>query len=390
MEKGTVKRRILLSNVCMVLVTLIFFLIINILVIYCYTESIEKEVKTTVEKVMEPGDIDDMLKNYTIYRNEFIILFAVDGILCIFGLIMVSQFFTKNLTEHIMQPLNALADGTKRIKKNDLEHEITYVGDKEFENVCNSFNEMMKSIALEQEKNRKYEKARTDMISGISHDLRTPLTAIKGTIKAIMDGVVAKPEQQKKFLEMAYRRTDDMDRLLNQLFYLSKIETGNMPIYVKNIEICDFLKNYVKAKKDFANEECEIININVDEIKEKISVDPEQLQRILDNLLENSRKYAEIKPLVIDFNLHKTADECCICVKDNGKGVSDEKMPHIFEEFYRGDESRNKKEGNGLGLYIVKYLTEEMGGNVSAESKNGFAVHLKFPLVKEEQKDVRN
>ena len=390
MEKGTVKRRILLSNVCMVLVTLIFFLIINILVIYCYTESIENEVKTTVEKVMEPGDIDDMLKNYTIYRNEFIILFAVDGILCIFGLIMVSQFFTKNLTEHIMQPLNALADGTKRIKKNDLVHEITYVGDKEFENVCNSFNEMMKSISLEQEKNRKYEKARTDMISGISHDLRTPLTAIKGTIKAIMDGVVAKPEQQKKFLETAYRRTDDMDRLLNQLFYLSKIETGNMPIFVKNIDICDFLKKYVKAKKDFVNEECEIININADEIKEKISVDPEQLQRILDNLLENSRKYAEIKPLVIDFNLYKTADECCICVKDNGKGVSDEKMPHIFEEFYRGDESRNKKEGNGLGLYIVKYLTEEMGGKVSAESKNGFAVYLKFPLVKEEQKDVGN
>lgn len=385
MEKGTVKRRILISNVLMVLVTLILFLGINMFIIFCYSESIEDEVKATVEKVVEPDDLDGLLKHYTIYRNEFILLFGVDGILCIAGLIIVSQVFTKNLTEHIMEPLDALADGTKRIKANDLKQEIYYSGDVEFESVCDSFNEMMKSIASEQEKNRKYEKARTDMIAGISHDLRTPLTAIKGTIKGLLDGVASEPKQQQKFLETAYRRTGDMDVLLNQLFYLSKIETGNMPIDIKNIDITEFLLSYVKAKQSVIESDNEIFNINTGKIAGKVAVDPEQLQRILDNLLENSRKYAGRSELVIDFNLLGTQDGCCICVKDNGAGVPVEKMPYIFDEFYRADESRNKKEGNGLGLYIVKCLMNEMGGSVRAESKEGFAVYLNFPYAKNEE-----
>lgn len=92
---------------------------------------------------------------------------------------------------------------------------------------------MQKHILMEKEKNYKYEKARTDMIAGISHDLRTPLTAVRGTIKGLMDGVASTPERQNRFLKTAYRRTGDMDVLLNQLFYLSKLETGNMPLNLK-------------------------------------------------------------------------------------------------------------------------------------------------------------
>ena len=183
----------------MVLVALVIFLGINLFIIYCYSESIESEVEATIEEVVDAEKLDEIIQYYFAYRNQIILLLGVDGILCIAVLIIVSQVFTRNLTEHIMEPLDALAEGTERIKVNNLEQEISYTGDKEFENVCDSFNEMMKSIALEQEKNRKYEKARTDMIAGISHDIRTPLTAIKGTIKGLLDGVVSKPEQQQKF-----------------------------------------------------------------------------------------------------------------------------------------------------------------------------------------------
>lgn len=380
MEKGTVRCRILISNVLMVLVALVIFLGINLFIIYCYSESIESEVEATIEKVVDAEELDEIIQSYFAYRNQIILLLGVDGVLCIAGLIIISQVFTRNLTEHIMEPLDALAEGTERIKANNLEQEISYTGDKEFENVCTSFNEMMKSIAMEQEKNRKYEKARTDMIAGISHDIRTPLTAIKGTIKGLLDGVVSKPEQQQKFLETAYRRTTDMDMLLNQLFYLSKIETGNMPISLKKIEISEFLQNYGKAKQEYFGNDCEEINIDTQEMHEEVLIDPEQFQRILDNLVENSRKYAQKEPLVIDMNVYKTASEWGICVKDNGVGVPEEKLPHIFDEFYRGDESRNKKEGNGLGLYIVKCLMEAMGGSVRAENANGLAIYLDFPL----------
>lgn len=379
MKKRTVKRRIFLSNATMVIVTLVIFFIINLFVIKVYAESIETEFRTSVESITDEADLDDLLEDWTVHRNEFLLIFGLDGILCIIVLVMVSQFFTKNLTNHIMEPLDALTEGAGRMKENDLTEDIIYTGDLEFENVCVAFNDMRKSILEEQEKNQKYEKARTDMIAGISHDLRTPLTAMKGTLKGLMDGIASTPEQQTKFLQAAYRRTGDIELLLNQLLYLSRMETGNMPISMQTIEISSFLENYVRAKREVIDIDREEISVDTRKIEAEVSVDPEQFQRILDNLLENSRKYAEVRPLRMEMTLEKTQKGLSICFKDNGIGVPKEKLPHIFEEFYRGDESRNKKEGNGLGLYIVKYLMEAMGGSVWAANEGGLAVYLEFP-----------
>ena len=380
MGKRTVKRRIFLSNALMVLITLAVFLVINVGVIKVYSEYVEEEVRASAEKIVSEDGLEDLVEDFTIHRNEFILLFLADGVLCIAVLVIMSQIFTGNLVKHIMEPLDELAAGAKRIRENDLTEDIKYSGDIEFENVCDTFNKMQKHILREQEKNRKYEKARTDMIAGISHDLRTPLTAIRGTIKGLMDGIASTPEKQDRFLETAYRRTGEMDLLLNQLFYLSKIETGNMPITLRKIEISSFIKNYVQAKQGLMEAEKEELVEETKEITAEVAVDPEQLQRIFDNLLENSRKYGEKVPLKMKIDLRKMPGGILIRFSDNGVGVPENKLPYVFDEFYRVDESRNKKEGNGLGLYIVKYLIEAMGGTVRAENEDGFVVSLELPL----------
>lgn len=380
MGKRTVKRRIFLSNALMVLITLAVFLVINVGVIKVYSEYVEEEVRASAEKIVSEDGLEDLVEDFTIHRNEFILLFLADGVLCIAVLVIMSQIFTGNLVKHIMEPLDELAAGAKRIRENDLTEDINYSGDIEFENVCDTFNKMQKHILREQEKNRKYEKARTDMIAGISHDLRTPLTAIRGTIKGLMDGIASTPEKQDRFLETAYRRTGEMDLLLNQLFYLSKIETGNMPITLRKIEISSFIKNYVQAKQGLMEAEKEELVEETKEITAEVAVDSEQLQRIFDNLLENSRKYGEKVPLKMKIDLRKMPGGILIRFSDNGVGVPENKLPYVFDEFYRVDESRNKKEGNGLGLYIVKYLIEAMGGTVRAENEDGFVVSLELPL----------
>lgn len=378
MKQRTVKKYIFKYNTIMVVATLAIFLIINILIIAMYSETIEHEVKASLEQIADKDTLENLLSQYTIQRNSFVALFIVDGVLCITGLILVSQLFTKSLVGHIMEPLNILTDGAERIKRNDLTKKLEYTGEAEFEDVCNTFNAMQSSILAEQERNQKYEKARTDMIAGISHDLKTPLTAIKGTIKGILDGVVTTPEQQRQFLQTAYRRSGDMDALLNQLFYLSKLETGNMPLDIQIIEMSDFINNYVLAKQELVTgDEVEIIS-DMAQVESKASVDSEQLIRIFDNLFENSVKYAGTSPLKIRISLSRTDDRIKVCFSDNGAGVSPEKLPYIFDEFYRGDESRNKKEGNGLGLYIVKYLVEAMGGSVKADNSHGFTVTMLF------------
>lgn len=377
MEKRTVKRRIFLSNTLMVLATLLIFLAINMVIVKAYWEFLEQEFETSMEGMTDPEELEEIIEGFTVRRNGFILLFAADGILCTAVLVTVSQLFTKNLVRHIMKPLNALAEGAERIRNNDLTQDIEYTGDMEFETVCHTFNDMRNSILTEQEKNRKYEKARTDMIAGISHDLRTPLTAARGTIKGLLDGVASAPEHQKKFLETAYRRTGDMSVLLNHLFDLSKLETGNMPLHLQTVDLNDFIRKYVTGKQEFLEEGVEL-SADLKGSAAYVSVDPEQLQRIFDNLLENSRKYSGAEPLKIRIALNREGGDFCICFSDNGAGVPEEKLPYIFDEFYRGDESRNKKEGNGLGLYIVKYLTEAMGGSVRAENAGGLAVFMKL------------
>ncbi|EET61066.1 ATPase/histidine kinase/DNA gyrase B/HSP90 domain protein, partial [Marvinbryantia formatexigens DSM 14469] len=253
-------------------------------------------------------------------------------------------------------------------------------GEREFEDVCANFNEMRASLLEAQEKNRKYEKARTDMIAGISHDLRTPLTAIRGTIKGLLDGVAATPERQKKFLETAYRRTGEMNVLLNRLFYISKLETGNMPLHMQTIEIADFIRNYVRGKRETLENEPVELTADI-RAAGAVSADAEELWRIFDNLLENSRKYGGAVPLKVKIVLDKTQEGFRICFSDNGAGVPEEKLPFIFDEFYRGDESRNHRDGNGLGLYIVRYLMEAMGGSVRAENADGLAVYLELKEI---------
>lgn len=384
MESRTVKRRIFLSNALMVLVTLVIFLVINLVVVKIYSESIEADFRSSAEQYVgqaDGGGLDDLLEDWTIHRNEFLLIFGADGLICIAVLILISQIFTKKLVDHITKPLDLLEAGAKRIRENDLTGEIQYTGDLEFEQVCDTFNDMQRHILTEQEKNRKYEKARTDMIAGISHDLRTPLTVIRGSIKGMIDGVATTPQLQEKFLQTAYRRTGDMEVLLNQLFYFSKMETGNLPIHPQKLNLSEFMEQYVKSKEEFLDPSREQIVLHTNDLQEDIWADPEQLQRILDNLLENSRKYAQADPLKIKIELKRSRSGIEVQFSDNGEGVPEEKLPHIFEEFYRGDESRNKKEGNGLGLYIVKYLMQAMKGSVYAENREGLLICLDFALA---------
>ncbi len=383
-EKRTVKKRIFYANTLMVLVTLLIFLAVNLLIAKVYTEIIEQDFRESFTWIDDEDDLEDALQELTVYKNEFILLLLLDGVICIGVLLIVSQLFTRSLANHILKPLNELAEGANRVKNGDLIVPIVYGGELEFENVCHTFNDMQSHILAEQEKNRKYEKARIDMVAGISHDLRTPLTAVRGTIKGLIDGIASTPEQQKRFLETAYRRTGDMDVLLQRLFYFSKMETGNMPLHLEKVSLTAFVHRYVREKQEDSKKTEYSISADVEK-DIWVTVDLEQMQRVLDNLLENSLKYVEADERRIRVELRKKEQTAHLVFSDNGQGVPKEKLPHIFKEFYRCDESRNRKEGNGLGLYIVNYLVETMGGSVYAENRGGLAVHIIFPLTEENE-----
>lgn len=362
----------------MICVALVLMVLVNIGILKLFWESVERNWEFSMYVIENTGSVEHIIEEWTLHQKSFYVLVTLDVIIYVAVLIGVCAFFTWNLVRHIKKPLDALDAGVQRIKNHELTTDIEYCGDEEFEEICDTFNQMQSQILKEQETNQKYEIAKTQMISGISHDLRTPLTAVRGTIKGLIDGVVTEPEMQVKFLKTAYRRTGDMDILLNQLFYISKLETGNMPMQLQQVDIAAFLKSYVKGKTEYLEQENIEMMLMTEDTVRPVSADLEQLQRVLDNLLENSRKYAEVSPLKITLNLSDTDTGVCLRFADNGIGVPENLLSKIFEEFYRTDESRNKKNGNGLGLYIVKCLTEAMGGHVCAKNENGLAVYMIF------------
>lgn len=375
MGRKSIKRSIFRTNTGMVITVLMLFLCINTFVLKMHIPERGDHESSVME-----AENEERHKKWEYDSDAFILLFLLDGVICIGVLLGVSLIFTNRMTKRILEPLEKLNDGSERVRSGNLTEDIAYSGESEFENVCHTFNEMQHAMLAEREQIEKYEKARTDMIAGISHDLRTPLTAIRGTVKGLMDGVAATPEMQQKFLETAYRRSGEMEVLLNQLFFFSAMQTGKLPIELTEISLNRYMEKYIYEKQTDANLSNVNFSCHLPEKDLSILIDPEQLKRILDNLLENSLKYAGNPDLHISVTVYKERRRAALQFSDNGSGVSPTVLEHMFDEFYRGDDSRNRQKGNGLGLYVVKYLTEAMNGSIQAENRDGLTVTLSFPL----------
>ncbi|WP_170311488.1 sensor histidine kinase [Vallitalea okinawensis] len=318
----------------------------------------------------------------------FIIRYLMLGISGILGIYLISRFYTERLVRKIMEPIQALMLGVGRIENNNFLEKITYQGEEEFEQLCQAFNGMQAYLDEETKKNTAYDQARTDMISGISHDLRTPLTSIKGFLKGMKDGVANSEKKREQYVNICYKKACDMDNLLQKLFYYSKLETKRMPFYFEVVDLAVMLSQFVNSKRDDLNESATIHYEKPDRLM-KCRVDVDQFFRVFSNLVENSVKYAGVERIKINVSLFEEMDYYRIEIADNGLGIESVKLEKIFDQFYRGDESRNSKnDGSGLGLYVSKQVIERHQGEIVAENHNGLKVIITIPKSREDDIDV--
>lgn len=321
----------------------------------------------------------------------FILIFLGVGIGAIVVILMLSQVLTRGLIKKILEPIQQLDEAAQRVTEGELNLPIHYERQDEFRTVCDSFDFMQQHLKEEMDKNKAYEKARTEMVSGISHDLRTPLTSIKGYVKGMIDGVADTKEKQQQYLQITYRKSCDMERLLSKLFYFSKLETGNMPFYKKQTNMQLFLSDYAEEKSVELAQRGILLEAKWNVVGHAFcDLDCEQMLRVFDNLVENSCKYAQKEEgLQMDIEAamttHDSEDWLSIVFSDNGAGIAEEKLAHVFEQFYRGDEARNAAcDGNGLGLYVCKYIVEKHGGTIRAKNLDGFCVIMELPVIEME------
>ena len=311
-----------------------------------------------------------------------LLIIGAAAIVLIVFLSLVSTHFQ---VRHIMRPVNALADAARRVEAGDYTKPVGYDGKDEFTAVCAAFEQMQRHLLEEREKNAAYERARTELVAGISHDLRTPLTSVQGYLKGLRDGVANTEEKKARYLDIAYRKAHDMDRLLQRLFDFSRLETGSLPLSPVRTDLGEFAREYARSAAGELAEKGGRFVLRGAPAPHPVRMDREQMKRVLDNLTENALRYAGAEELVLTLTVWRGQDMEKLRFADNGRGVPEEQLPHLFEQFWRGDQSRGKTsgEGSGLGLYIVKYIVEAQGGAVAAWNDGGLVIELALPCEEE-------
>ncbi len=289
------------------------------------------------------------------------------------------------LYQGILKPLNALRRATRQIQDGNLEYSLQEnIGDDEIGQLCQDFEEMRVHLKEEIEVRIQYEQDLRELISNISHDIKTPLTAIKGYAEGLLDGVADTPERQEKYLRTIYTKANDMTALIDELSFYTKIDANNIPYHFEHVKVNDYFMDCAEEN----TEELELINIHLEyfsNVKDdtRMLADREQIHRVMNNLIGNAVKYrGEKEKGNISISLFEEEKVVRVEVKDNGQGIEEKDLPNIFERFYRADASRNSKGGTGLGLAIVKKIIEEHGGTIYAQSKEGEETCIIFTLKK--------
>ena len=228
------------------------------------------------------------------------------------------------------------------------------------------------------------EKESKVLISNISHDLKTPITAIKGYVEGIIDGVADTPEKQDKYIRTIYNKANEMDTLINELTLYSKIDANKIPYNFKRINVADYFNDCVEeVGVELEAENIKLTYIDYVDADVQIIADPEQLRRVINNIISNSVKYLDKRQGFINIRIRDVGDFIQVELEDNGKGIAAKDLPYIFDRFYRTDASRNSATGgSGIGLSIVRKIIEDHGGKIWANSKEGSGTIMYFVIRK--------
>lgn len=292
---------------------------------------------------------------------------AVVGAVIFLSILFTNRFLTKFVFRRIEEPLDVLTRGVHQLRDGNLDYRISYDRQDEFLPICQDFNEMTGRLKDSVQQLQNQERSRKTLLAGISHDIRSPLTSIQAYVEGLLDGVAQTPQMQQRYLTTIKSKAEDIDHLVSQLFLFSKMELGEYPEERREVRLDECIRDAAAA----CGEECRRGGLDVALELESavITADPVQLRRIVGNIIENSVKYKDRENGKLKITLHAQNGQYVLCFADDGPGVPEEALPHLFEAFYRSDPARqDPHKGSGLGLAIVAGAVQQLGGTAAAEN----------------------
>ncbi|PUB15236.1 cell wall metabolism sensor histidine kinase WalK [Paenisporosarcina sp. OV554] len=299
--------------------------------------------------------------------------------LLLFLFIMIIGLLNYLVSRSIIRPISILKEGAKRIKSGDLNFEIKAISNDEIGQLNQTFEEMRIKLKESVNLQLQYEENRKELLSNISHDLKTPITSIIGYVEGIQDGVANTPEKMDKYLTTVYTKAKDLDALIDELFLFSKLDLQTVPFSFENVELVQYMKDFVEELHlDLLHQGIQI-ELHLKNKPMYVTADREKLKRVLANLISNCVKYMNKDEKHIAISLYEEIYDVTVQVTDNGYGIEPSALPYIFNRFYRAEKSRNSQTGgSGLGLAIAKQIIQEHDGDiwVTSEIEKGTSVYF--------------
>ena len=293
----------------------------------------------------------------------------------------------------VATPLVKLRKATQNIKDGNLDFVLDVEGADEFAELCRDFEEMRRRLKESAEEKLVLDKENKELISNISHDLKTPITAVKGYVEGIMDGVADTPEKMDRYVRTIYNKTVEMDHLINELTFYSKIDTNRIPYTFSKLNVEDYFSDCAEeVGLELETRGIQLCYANYVDSDVQVIADGEQIRRVIHNIISNAIKYMDkgkgMKG-IIQIRVKDVGDFVQVEIEDNGKGIAAKDLPYIFDRFYRTDVSRNSaKGGSGIGLSIVRKILEDHGGKVWATSREDIGTIMYFVLRKYQEVPV--
>lgn len=292
------------------------------------------------------------------YKNFYTTLAAFILVVFIITFLAASFIALQYNTKNIIEPVVNLKNTTDMLARGELNSPVASDGTGEINSLCNSVEKLRVKLKESLYYNEKSDENRKFLISGISHDLRTPITAASGYIEGVLDNVADTEEKRRRYLQKALLRLGQINSIISDLLLYSKLDAGQLPFEFHSTDIVSYMRDITE---DFAFGANGTFSFESDFDKRAVSLDAERFRRVIQNIIDNARKHSDGN---IAISLRENTSSVIIEIADSGGGVPADELPHIFEKFYRGDASRKSEGSSGLGLAIAKLVVESHGGQI--------------------------
>lgn len=324
---------------------------------------------------IDPNIGESIANNYFLSVN-FSYMMLLIGIVSFLGVFIA-------LVNKKVKYIKFLTTKVKEIKEEGFGKTIEVKGEDEISELCISINEMSVELREKIDKEKSIEKNKNELITNVSHDLRTPLTSMIGYIDLIKKNGFNDKEKFDEYINVIDERTRSLNKLINELFEYTKLNSHDIKLNYSDVEIGSLLEQIVGEytpilKKEGLSVSKEICNEDI-----YLSLDIEKMVRVLENLLTNARKYS-VPNTTIKINLFKYENDVVISIANITSNLEIDDLDNLFERFYKADKSRKDQESTGLGLSIVKRIVELHGGKVTAKLNNNeieFIIRLPYRVI---------